>query len=676
MAASTNTTTGRSRSRSFLPPSKGVPEPYRLTPRLALRIAILSGILLVVFAALFLRLWALQVLSGTKYVGQAQANSYRTVRTQAARGPIVDRNGHVLVMNVPATSVELWPSDLPKVYTQRYAELRRLARVTRVPLYEISAGIKARRAVNDLLTPVTVREAASNAMVTYLDERPAEFPGVTIERTYIRHYPYGSLAAQVLGYVGEVSATQLKRLAKSGYQAGDVIGQAGVEASYDTYLRGVAGEARLHVDALGRPRGAVVPTVASKPGHLVRLTLDLKLQQAAENALQYGIRLAQSNGKWAARGGAIVAMDPNDGSILALASAPSYHPSVFTGRVTVKALAAEGLTTKSALAKNYPSLDRALQGTYPPGSTFKPVTALAAMQEHMLSPYAYLPCKGTFSAPEDKSHRTFHNWDPNVNQPMDLPTALAYSCDTYFYRLGNEFYKLPGDRGQPLQRWAEAFGFGNPTGTDAGPEVDGLVPTIKWRHDTYTRKTDPGHWQVDRLWKPGDSIELAIGQGNLLVTPLQLTRFYALLANGGNLVTPHLLMDVENQNGTAVPVPALPAPKPVNVDQSALQVVKQGLLEGTHLPFGTSYGVFGKFPVSIAGKTGTAEKVVTLPGYTGLQDQSWWCGYGPTNDPKLVVCALIENGGHGGTAAAPAAEQVFAAFFHVKAQQAGAIHSD
>ena len=671
-----STAGSRARSRKFLPPSASVTEPYRLTPRLALRIAILSGILLVVFAALFLRLWALQVLAGTKYVGQAQANSYRTVRVQAPRGQIVDRSGHILVTNVPATAVELWPSDLPKVYTARYAELRALAHVTRVPLYEIAAGIKVRRQANDLSTPVTIREDASEPMVTYLDERSSQFPGVTIEKTFIRHYPYNSLAAQVLGYVGEISSAQLKKLAKSGYQPGDEIGQAGVEASYDTYLRGVAGEARRHIDALGRPRSAIVPTVPYTPGHTVRLTLDLKLQQAAEKALQYGIHLAQAGGKWAARGGAIVAMNPKDGSILALASAPAYQPSVFTGHVTVKELDAEGLTTKSAPEKNYPSLDRALQGLYPPGSTFKPVTALAAMQEHMLSPFAYKQCTGTYSAKEDKSHRTFHNWDPNVNQPMDLPTALAYSCDTYFYQLGNQFWQLPGDRGQPLQKWAEAFGFGRPTGTDAGPEVSGLVPTIRWKHETYTAKTDPGHWQVDRLWTPGDSIELAIGQGNLLVTPLQLTRFYALIANGGNLVTPHLLMDVENQNGTAVPVPALPAPKPVHVDPAALRVVQQGLYEGTHLSFGTSYGVFGNFPVSIAGKTGTAEKVVTLPGYTGLQDQSWWCGYGPTNDPTLVVCALIENGGHGGTAAAPAAEQVFSAFFHVKAQQAGAIHSD
>ena len=670
------TTERRPRPRRFPPPSGDVAEPYRLTPRIALRVAILSVVLLVIFAALFLRLWALQVLSGTKYVGQAQAVSTRTVRVQAPRGQILDRNGATLVMNVQTTAVELWPADLPNVYAVRRRELGALARVTGVPLYEIAAGIKQRRVSGDSITPVIVRPDAGEQMVAYLAEHAGQFPGVTTGRTYIRHYPYTTLAAQVLGYVGEISAPELTVLSRSGYKLGDEIGQAGVEASYDTYLRGVAGQSRLQLDALGRPRSSVVPTVVPTPGHTLRLTIDLKVQQAAEKALSYGIRLAQSNGQWAARGGAIVAMDPNDGSILAMASAPTYHPSVFAGHVTLRALGSEGLTTKSAPSKNYPSLNRALQGLYPPGSTFKPVTALAAIQEHMLSPYAYLPCTGTFSSPQDRSHRTFHNWDPNVNQPMDLPTALAYSCDTYFYRVGNQFYNLPAERGQPLQRWAETFGFGTTTGTDAGPDVAGLVPTIKWRQTTYTRTTDPKQWQVDELWKPGDSIELAIGQGNLLVTPLQMARFYALLANGGKLVTPHVLMDVENENGTAVPIPPVSAPKPVNLDPAALQVVRQGLWEGTHSTFGTSSPVFGSFPVSIAGKTGTAEKVVTLPGYTGLQNQSWWCGYGPTAAAKLVVCVVIENGGHGGVAAAPAAERVFSAFFHVKSTQAVASHSD
>jgi penicillin-binding protein 2 len=671
-----STTTERERLRRRVPPSTDtVVAPYRVTQRLGLRVAVLSVIVLVVFAALFLRLWALQVLAGTKYVDQAQANSYRTAPLPAPRGPILDRKGRVLVLNHAAQAVQLWTNDLPKVYNERYAELSRLAHVTRVPLYEIAAAIKRR--VGDPLRPAVVRDAASTAMITYLAEHASEFPGVVVGRSYIRQYPYHSLAAQLLGYVGEISASQLKADAKAGYVLGDQIGQAGVESTYDTYLRGVAGAQRLHVDSHGRPHGSMIPTTLAKPGHRLRLTIDLRLQQAAEKALQYGIQLAHNNGQWAANGGAIVALDPSDGSILALASSPTYEPSVFAGRVSTRQLTEQGLTTKTALQKNYPSLDRATVGTYPPGSVFKPVTALAAMQEHKVSPYAYLPCTGSYASKYDKAKNPhlFHNWDPNVNQQMDMPTALAYSCDTYFYQLGDLFYN-PHDPRQPLQKWAQIFGFGSTTGSDLGPEAAGLVPTIGWRQRTYTRTSDPCCWQVDSLWKPGDSIQLAIGQKDLTVTPLQMARFYALIANGGKLVTPHILMDVENSNGTVVPVAAPPAPKDAGVDPAALQVVRQGLWEGTHLTFGTSYGVFGKFPVSIAGKTGTAEKVVTLPGYRGLQNQSWWCGYGPTNDAKIVVCALIENGGHGGTAAAPAAMQVFAKFFHVKPQLTAPIHSD
>jgi penicillin-binding protein 2 len=663
-----STTTERPSRRLGRRDGETAVEPYRVTPKLALRAAILGGILLAIFAALFLRLWALQVLAGQKYVNQAQANSFRTLRVPAPRGLILDRSGHPLVTNQPATAIQLWPSDLPKVYKARYAELVRLARVSQVPLYEIARGIKARLRSGDLVTPVTVRASASNLMANYLSEHAAAFPGVGTGRDYLRHYPYQDLAAQVLGYVGAISQTQLKHLGP-GYEPSDEIGKTGVESAFDKYLRGVSGAEKLHVNNLNRPVGSVVPTAVPKAGSSIRLTLNVKLQQAAEKALAYGIGLAQGNGEWAARGGSIVALDPRDGSILAMASSPTYKPSVYSGRVTTKALASQGLTEKTAPAQNYPSLNRAMQATYPPGSVFKPVTALAAMQAHIVSPYAYLPCTGTYQSPNDNSHQVFHNWDPNINQQMDLPTALAYSCDTYFYQLGDRFFSLPKDRGQPLQHWASMFGFGKLTGSDVGPEVPGLVPRIAWKIKHFTTA-------IDKLWKPGDSIHLAIGQGDLLVTPLQMARFYALIANGGKLVTPHLLLDVEDQNGNPVPLPAPAPPKLVGVDPAALQIVKQGLFEGTHLSFGTSYPVFGQFPVSIAGKTGTAEKSLRLPGFVGVKNQSWWCGYGPTDDAKIVVCAVIENGGHGGTAAAPAAAQVLASYFHVKVKQATSTHSD
>ncbi len=655
-----------------------VVEPYRLTPKLARRIALLSALLLIGFAALLLRLWDLQVLAGPQYAVKAQANQLRTISVPAPRGSIVDRNGDTLVSNQAVTAVELWPSSLPKDTARRDAELRSLAHVTRVRLHDITKAIVTRRHENDMLDPVVVRANAPAGLVTYMQERASEFQGVGLERSYVRTYPHGALATQLLGGVGQISTPELKVLSKQGYQPGEVIGQSGVEHSFNTYLQGVPGSARVRVDSLGRPRSAHTLVTPAQPGQTVRLTLDTGLQLAAEQGLQEGIRIAHGQGLWAADGGAVVAMNPNTGAILALASAPTYDPSIYTGRVTQKKLDAAGLgSAKSALDHNYPVINRALAAEYPPGSTFKPLTAIAAMQQGILNPYSLLPCTGTYVAPEDKGHRVWHNWDPNIDQGMNLTTALAYSCDTYFYRVGNNFFLLPPKFGQPEQKWARAFGFGAPSGIDVGGEYPGLVPTIGWRERTYTRKTDHCCWQVDRIWKPGDNIQLAIGQGDLTVTPIQMTRFYAAIANGGKLVTPHVLMDVENPNKTLVPTAATPAPKPIpGLNQGYLNVVQQGLYDGTHLSIGTSYGVFGNFPVPIAGKTGTAQKVVTLPGVVREEDQAWWCGYGPVGDPKLVVCAWIENGGHGGTAAAPAAEKVFAKFFNVSPKQAGYIHSD
>ncbi len=666
-------------STSFLPGDPRVEEPYRLTPQAALRIAILGTVALLVFGALFLRLWALQILSGHQYLRVAQNNQLRTLRLDAPRGPILDRNGRVLVDNVAGTAIELWPADLPKTWVERRDELRALSRIIHVPVLEMLQGIARRK--GDPLTPVTVKVGVHEPQIAYLYERREQFPGLQIADSYIRHYPYGSVAAQLLGSVSEISPNQLKH-AGSEYHAGDKIGQAGVEAAFDAYLRGRPGLSKLRVDALGTPRAALQKSLQPQPGSAVRLTIDVRLQQAAQQALAYGIERARSSncyGCWDANGGAIVALDPHDGSVLALASSPTYDPDVYAGHVTAKRLAGQGLTRDTAAEKNYPALNRALVGEYPPGSTFKPVTALAAMQEHIISPYTQLLCSGSYTAPQDLSHQRFQNWDPYVSQWMDLTTALAYSCDTYFYQLGNDFFELPPGRGHPLQAWSDRFGFGQTTGVDVGPESPGLLPTPEWRLKTYTKKTDKCCWRVDSLWKPGDSIQLAIGQKDLLVTPLQMARFYALVANGGKLVTPHVLLDVEQPGaGAAAPHPAPRAAQPTGVDPTALEFVRRGLLEATHASFGTSTPVFGSFPVAIAGKTGTAEKSVDPgDGIFRLFNQSWWCGYGPADgDPTIVVCAVIENGGHGGTAAAPAALKVFEAFFHRQAGELGAIHSD
>ncbi len=650
----------RSGSSRFLPPDPNVATPYRLTPGLALRVGILGVVALVVFAVLFARLWSLQVLSSDHYLAAAQDNQLRTIRIEAPRGPILDRHGRVIVDNVPGTAVKLWVGDLPEV--GRFVEIKRLAEVLGVEPMRLAKAVDER--LYDPLNPITVKTAVGEDQVAYLYEHQAEFPGVQIQQTFLRHYRYGSRAAQLLGYTGEISQDELDHASRDVYRAGDKIGKSGVEATFDEYLRGKAGQAQIRVDSLGRPQSALEPKLEARPGSAVRLTIDVGLQWAAERALRYGIQKAIDSKSYAANGGAIVALDPRDGAVLAMASYPTYKPSVYVGRVDPQKI--EPLVNDAAAKReNYPGINRVTQVAYPPGSTWKPVTALAAMQEHLLSPYQSIPCTPTAVYGLDRF--VFRNWDPYVNQPMTLTEALARSCDTYFYEIGNRFY-LGGDRTRSrLQDWARRFGFGSPTGFDLGNEsTDTIIPTPAWKKRHF--KSD---W--DRAWNPGDSIQLAIGQKDVTVTPLQMARFYAMLANGGKLVTPYVVQSVEAPGPAGHPVVLArfspDAPQEVNVDPAALQVVRDGLYVSTHADYGTSSGVFANFPIPIAGKTGTAEKVVPIPGYPPghLEDQSWWCGYGPaqTEAARIVVCAVIENGGHGSTAAAPAALQVFEKFFGV-----------
>jgi penicillin-binding protein 2 len=635
----------------FLPPDPRVEEPYRLTPQMALRIAILGVLAVTVFCALFFRLWALQVISGERYLEDAKNNQIRTFRLQAPRGSIVARDGEILVSNTPGTIVQIWPAsleDIPDV--ERVVMLRRLSRLLGLPPRQVRRAVDE-RAESDPLTPVVVDTNVGDRRAAYLMEHQAEFPGVQISQAYLRHYDQGTIAAQILGYVGEISQEQLDASSREGYAAGDIIGQTGIEAAYDGYLRGSPGVGRVFVDALGRVTSERQFSQLPEAGDTVRLTIDAELQRAAEDAIGYGIRLAHEDGEWAADGGAVVAMDVQTGEILALASSPTYDPNTWVER-DPKEIRALGRKTA-----NHPTLNRAISGLYPPGSTFKPFTALAALEEGMLTPDELIQCTGKRVI----DGQTFMNWDPYKNMPMTLGVALANSCDTYFYDVALRFYHREDS---PLQRWSRKMGFGRFSGVDVGPEDAGLLPTPAWRRRFFKS-------EIDKIWTSGDSVQLAIGQGDLLVTPMQMTRAYAMIANGGKLVEPHVVKSVEEpRNEGEPPVVLRPytpkPPKDIGLDAGALRIVQEGLFDATHANYGTSQSVFGAFPINIAGKTGTAEKYVQLPGYKGLRDQSWWCGYGPYEKPRLAVCALIENGGHGGTAAAPAALSVFEKYFHIE----------
>ncbi len=642
--------------RGFLPRDPRVEEPYRLTPQLAFRIGILGALALAAFAILILRLWALQVLSGDDYLRVAKDNQLRTIRVEPTRGQILDRKGRILVDNTSTPSIVIAPSALPE--KGRYREMQRLARLVDVPLREITR--KLERQKGDALTPIVIQTDVPERIVTVLAERQAEFPGVEVTDTQVRRYPYGTLGAQLLGNVGEISEDELKEL--KGYHLGDRIGKRGAEAAFDHYLRGRAGLAQLRIDASGRPRGARILTAQPVAGDAVRLTIDARLQGVAEEAIRYGIGLAHANDNWYANGGAVVALDPRNGEVLALASNPDFDPGVYSNPNKRGQLALLN-DPQVAERENYPFVNRATAGRYPPGSTWKPVTALAAMQEGLLSPYEAIACPPVFTLRRADGTAipggTFKNWNPYSSGALDLASSLEQSCDTYFYDVAMRFYN---QQRSPLQEWASRWGFGQATGLDIGGEDAGLLPTPAWRKKAYSTA-------VDKLWKPGDSIQLAIGQKDLVVTPLQMASFYAMVANGGKVVRPHLLMHVE-EPGTERANPLIrrryagPPPRESRIDPSALAAVQDGLFRATHGSQGTAQAVFGTFPVDVAGKTGTAEKIVPSINQFDEIDQSWFCGYGPTDGvPTIALCVLIENGGFGGEAAAPAALKIFQHFF-------------
>lgn len=611
-----------------------------LTPQTAMRIAILGGIAMALLGVLLLRLWFLQVISGEQYAERADDNRLREVVTEPPRGNILDRNGVALVTNRRGENVTARPRELTG--ERRRQVLTRLSPLLGVPVADLMAQMKT--GDERPLEPVVLARNVDGPLYRYLAEYRRDFPGLSLDPTYLRAYPEGTTAAQVLGSTGRITPEQVADYRSRGYSGNETIGTDGIEQQYERFLAGDPGRAVVEVDAAGEPRGREYVSLDSPvPGRDIQLSIDLPTQKALESAI------AAAADKQGAPGAAGVALDPNTGEVLALASYPSYSPNVFVNRDPRRI---------SALLddERRPLLNRAIGGTYPAASTFKPITAAAALRAGLLSVGEEIDSPSTLTLYEQE----FDNFRGNSHGLVTLPRALEVSSDTYFYEVADRLYREQSERDKvyPLMAEARAFGMDASTGIDLPGEVSGLVPDPDWKKralagDQYT--------DFERSWLAGNTIQLGIGQGDLLVTPLQMAVAYAAIANGGTVVTPSVARRVQDPNGRVLQDLAAGRPtRQVGLRPENLSAIREGLFRAANGVDGTGTAVFGNLPEGkqVAGKTGTAEQKTGAD----TRDHSWFVGYAPFDDPEIVVAVVIERGGTGANAAAPAVCTTIGAF--------------
>jgi penicillin-binding protein 2 len=599
-----------------------------ITPQLALRVAIIGGVALVIFAVIFFRLWYLQVLSGDRYLAEANDNRVREIKVQAPRGEIVDRQGRVLVDNRVGYAVRISPDKLPKTGEERSRLYGRLGRVIGLSRRQIRHRVN--KQLKDLpFSAATIKQDVKLPVVYYLQERQEKLPGVAVEQVFLRSYPQHTIGAHLFGIVGEVTREQLKGERYRGVKQGDRVGQSGIESSYDRFLRGKNGATRLQVDALGKLRerlGEKRPV----QGRRLRLGIDLDVQKVGQQAL-------------GGRKGAFIVMDVRTGEVRGLGSSPSFDPNIFAK--TIKQSDYDRLSSK---ANGEPLADRAIQGLYPTGSTFKLITATAALQSGLITPDTIQVDPGSIRI----GGREFKNAGGVAHGALALRKALTVSSDVFFYKLGLEANGA-GD-GHALQRWAAKLGIGRRTGIDLPADAKGLVPSPEWRNRQFRKRL------TDRPWAPGDNVNLSVGQGDLLTNPLQMSVAYAAIANGGYVVRPHLGQRIEDADGRVLQEFNSPARRRLSIKQEYRDAILEGLRGAASEAGGTSTDVFKGFKVPIAGKTGTAE---TGP---GRADHSWYMALAPFPHPRYVAAGVVENGGFGAEAAAPAARRILAALYGLK----------
>jgi len=613
------------------------------------RFATLGIIILVVLAALLVRLWTIQVLNGESYAALAENNRVREISLEAPRGRIYDRNGKELVTNRAALAVSVDPSDeaiRPLVIRAQnddkaddptatelgdtFGQFAALIGRTPQEIFERVADVN-----QEALRPRVVALDAEMGVVAQLLERQEDFPWVRVEEIAVREYPNGSLAGHVLGYTGAISAEEFASSPEyAGYEIGDTVGKTGAERQFEGVLQGDKGWRRIEVNASGKPQ-AVVSEQEPRPGNDIRLTIDIDVQRVAEEQLAAAIAEAREQNHAKARAGAVVAVDIATGEVLAMASAPTYDPSAFIGGIS----AAEWKTL-NAKASEYPLNNRAIMAAYPAASTFKAITGIAGLEAGIAYENKPYYCGGRWTDMGTKWPKWC--WRRSGHGSISFHNGVVQSCDTVFYEIGYQFYLR---KKEELQATARAFGLGSVTGVDLPGEVEGRIPDIAWKKE-YNR-----NYPEYQMWLPGDTVNMAIGQGDVLVTPLQMAMVYAGIANDGTVARPHVLKEVLDSEGAVVRASGTEVLSDTGVSDKSLGVMTRALVDVTQE--GTARGSFAGFDVSVAGKTGTAE-------VKGKDDYAWFCAFAPANNPRYAVAVVIEQAGHGGALAAPVARNVLA----------------
>ena len=594
-----------------------------------------------VFAVIVAKLWSMQMVSSGTYEQMAEENRTRTVTTPAPRGRILDRNGAELVRNRESLTVTAY-SDV----ASDELVVRHLANVLGMPYAAV------RRAIRDntegAQSAHTVAQDVPRRAVAYIQEHIAEFEGVDIADRTQRFYPNGTLAAHVLGYTGSVLQEQLEYDAEDGsniqYQSGDIVGQSGVESRYEKALQGVRGEQTVRIDSQGNVVG-VDGSVDAEAGSDIVLTIDAKIQRGCEDGLQKAIDLAKQAGYENAGCGACICLDCTNGEVLGLASAPTYDPSQFVGGIPNDLW--DYLQSEES---NYPLMNRAIAGSYMSASTIKPLSALAGLEYGITTPETTVVCTGWWTGlGEDYGQ---YCWLHSGHGPMNLRNGIVHSCDPVFYDIGKAFYYNDANP-EGLQEIYRRWGLGSKCGIDLSGEAEGRVPDSAWKSDWYKDGSD-----TDKKWMPGDMTNLVIGQGDLLVTPLQMACVYAGVAMNGVEWTPHVLKSVVARDGSGNAVEYEPKERlTASVkDQSELDLVHSGLEGVIYEESASQASHFTNLSVRVAGKSGTGEKA-------GQDEYSWFCVYAPADDPKYVVVATLEQGGFGSATALHAVRHVLGVIY-------------